>query len=211
MMTSKPPSTLDGKTLHNAVAELCSLDDDLAQVVEMYGPPPLWDREAGFPTLIHIILEQQVSLASARAAFIKLQDASGKVTPERFRQFSDAELKSIGFSRQKTRYGRELSHAIINGELDLGAFHTLSDAEVRQQLTKIKGIGMWTADIYLLMGLLRADIWPRGDLALAKGLQKLKNLPELPSTEHQIEIARGWAPWRSAAARIVWHYYLSES
>jgi DNA-3-methyladenine glycosylase II len=211
MTTPTPPSTLDEKTLLKAVAELCKMDPDLAQVVERYGAPPLWDREPGFPTLIHIILEQQVSLASARAAFIKLVEASGKITPERFRQFSYAELKSIGFSRQKTRYSRELSHAITCGDLDLYSFDTQTDTEVRQQLIEIKGIGRWTADIYLLMGLLRPDIWPSGDLALAKGVQRLKSLPDLPSTDLQDKIAQGWAPWRSVAARIVWHYYLSET
>jgi DNA-3-methyladenine glycosylase II len=204
------PRTLSQNSLAEGLSFLSQVDSHLAQVISDFGNPPMWSRQPGFPTLIHIILEQQVSLASAKAAFTKLEQASGEITPQRFLKFTDSELKSFGFSRQKTKYGRELSNAILSGQLDLDKLEQLDDKTVRQELIKIKGIGPWTAEIYLLMALLRPDIWPTGDLALAKALQNLKNLPETPPAEQQLEIAESWKPWRAVAARIVWHYYLSQ-
>jgi DNA-3-methyladenine glycosylase II len=203
------PRTLNHKSLAQGVSYLCNVDPDLARVVSNLGHPPLWAREPGFATLLQIILEQQVSLASARAAYQKLVKASGQVTPERFLTFTDAELKQFGFSRQKTEYGRVLSEAIVNGRLDLDRLYDLEDGEVRQKLIQLKGIGPWTADIYLLMALLRPDIWPSGDLALISSVQQIKDLPEKP-TAHQInQLTEKWKPWRSVAARIAWYDYLN--
>lgn len=203
------PLKLDLKSLHEGVSYLCKKDPDLAEVISDLGNPPMWSREPGFPTLIHIILEQQVSLASAKAAFTKLEEASGELTPERFLAFTDIDLRVFGFSRQKTKYGRELSKAILMGDLDLNKLDYLNDGSVRRELIKIKGIGPWTADIYLLMALLRPDIWPLGDLALEKAVQKIKNLSEKPTPESLNEITERWKPWRAVAARIAWHYYLN--
>jgi DNA-3-methyladenine glycosylase II len=210
MMKETSPRTLNDQTLLNSVAHLCERDVELQIIVEQFGNPPLWAREPGFPTLIHIILEQQVSLASAKAAFTKLEKSAGKLTPERFLEFSDQELRGFGFSRQKTRYGRALSKAIIHGDLDLQRLTNLDDDGVRNTLTQINGIGPWTADIYLLMALLRPDIWPVGDLALVKAVQKIKKLSKKPTSEEWIEIAEIWKPYRAVAARILWHFYLSE-
>jgi len=201
--------TLNQDSLKEGVTYLCEVDPDLARVISDLGNPPLWSREPGFPTLIHIILEQQVSLASARATFDKLVRGSGQLTPEHFLGYTDSNLKEFGFSRQKTRYGRELSKAIINKQLDLDGLQRLDDSSARDELIRIKGIGPWTADIYLLMALLRPDIWPPGDLALIKAVVKIKNLPETPTPEELHEIAEVWKPWRAVAARIAWHYYLS--
>jgi DNA-3-methyladenine glycosylase II len=201
--------TLNHKSLTEGVSYLCTIDLDLARIVSDLGHPPLWAREPGFSTLLQIILEQQVSLASARATFLKLEKASGQITPEGFLSFTDAELKQFGFSRQKTKYGRLLSQAIIAGELDLVGLSDLEDAEVHRELIQLKGIGPWTADIYLLMALLRPDIWPKGDLALVSAVQKIKNLQENPTADQINQIAEQWKPWRSVAARIAWHYYLS--
>ena len=150
-----------------------------------------------------------MSLASAKATFDKLNNAVNQLTPQRFLQFNDAELKSFGFSRQKTRYGRILSESILSGTLDLDALGTLDDKSVHRELTKLTGIGTWTANIYLLMALRRPDIYPTGDIALAKAMQAIKNLAARPSNEEQLAIAEAWKPWRSVAARILWHYYLS--
>jgi DNA-3-methyladenine glycosylase II len=210
MATHSPKKKLDQDSLEQGIAFLCKKDPDLARIIKAFGNPPMWARQPGFPTLIHIILEQQVSLPSAKAAFTKLEQASGEISSQRFLQFTDSELKSFGFSRQKTRYGRELSTAIISGQLDLNGLECLDDSTVRNKLIEIKGIGPWTADIYLLMALLRPDIWPTGDLALAKSLQNLNNLPETPNSEIQLEVAEKWKPWRAVAARIVWHYYLNK-
>lgn len=169
----------------------------------------MWARTPGFPTLVYIILEQQVSLASARAAFTKLELASDEITPETFLRFGDEELKAIGFSRQKAGYCRGLARAVLDGELDLPALEGLPDEQVRAALTAVKGIGPWTANIYLLMVLLRPDIWPAGDLALAVAYQKIKQLPARPGTQELEAIAERWRPWRAVAARLLWHEYLN--
>lgn len=202
-------TSLNEKSLVEGVAYLCDIDPDLQKIVAQFGNPPLWDREPGFPTLIHIILEQQVSLASAMAAFTKMEKAAEVLTPDRFLAFTDIELREFGFSRQKTRYGRILSEAIISGELDLAGLQNLDDTAAHNALIQIKGIGPWTADIYLLMALLRPDIWPVGDLALVKAAQKIKQLSEKNTPEQWTEIANPWRPHRAVAARILWHYYLS--
>jgi len=197
-------------TLAHGLNVLCDRDPDLAQIHTRLGPPPMWAREPGFPTLIHIILEQQVSLASAQAAYDRLLAAAAPLTPARFLEFDDPTLKAIGFSRQKTGYGRELARAILDGRLDLGGLETSDDASARSQLIQIKGIGPWTADIYLLMALRRPDVWPSGDLALANAAQRVKRLASRPTPEELDSLGADWRPWRAVAARLLWHYYLSD-
>ncbi|HLL14721.1 MAG TPA: hypothetical protein VK388_06635 [Pyrinomonadaceae bacterium] len=184
-------------------------DRDLALVFAEFGTPPEWFREPGFPTLVHIILEQQVSLASARAAFARLLAVASPLTPVRFLALDDAELRGAGFSRQKTLYGRHLARAVADGELNLGALGEMDDAEVKAELTKVKGIGAWTADIYLLMSLGRPDAWPAGDLALAVAMQEVKRLPARPAPVELAAIAEAWRPWRAVGARLLWNYYLN--
>lgn len=200
---------LDEEMLRRAAAELAERDPDFARTFERLGPPPLWDREPGFPTLVHIILEQQVSLASARAAFDKLQAAVAPLEPAAFLTLDDAVLKAIGFSGQKGRYCRELAKAVLDGSLDLDRLPSLSDDDVHAHLTRVVGIGRWTADIYLLMALGRPDIWPRGDLALHRGLRDLKDLGHAPSADEFEASGEAWRPWRSVAARMLWHHYLN--
>lgn len=202
--------SLDKGALQDAAAELGGRDVRLARILDAYGPPPLWAREPGFPTLLHIILEQQVSLASAKAAYDKLLLIASPLTPERFLALDDVTLKGAGFSRQKARYGRELAAAVRSGELDLGGLDTLEDDAVRRQLMAVKGIGRWTADIYLLMALRRPDVWPRGDLALAAAARRAFGLPAVPGDGELEELADAWRPWRAVAARLLWHAYLSE-
>ena len=158
---------------------------------------------------MHIILEQQVSLASARAAYEKLLAAASPLTPARLLEFTDAELKTIGFSRQKTAYCRGLAQALLKRDLDLEALAQLPDTQVRANLMACKGIGPWTADIYLLMVLRRPDIWPVGDLALASAVQQVKGLADRPDSQRMLEIAEPWRPHRAVAARLLWHFYLS--
>lgn len=192
-----------------AVHELAARDPDLADIVARYGPPPLWDREPGFPTLLHIILEQQVSLASARAAFDRLRAAADPLTPERFLALSDDELLTIGFSRQKARYGRALAAAIETGTLDLDLLDGLEDKAVHDALQALPGIGPWTSTIYLLMVLLRPDLWPAGDIALAAAVGEVKGLGRRPVASEMEALGEAWRPWRSVAARLLWHDYLS--
>jgi DNA-3-methyladenine glycosylase II len=201
---------LNKKSLIKAIEYLEVRDRHLKLVVSKFGPPPLWEREEGFKTLIYIILEQQVSLASAKAAYDKLLKKIGSITSVNFLKLSDVELKLIGFSRQKTSYGRNLADAIITERLNLTELSDLDDAQAKEQLMNIKGIGPWTADIYLLMALGRPDIWPNGDIALASAVQKLKGIASRPSFEELNSMSLKWKPWRAVAARILWHYYLSE-
>ena len=201
---------LSNRALLKGVRELANRDGDLARIVSTFGPPPLWEREQGFHTLIHIILEQQVSLASAKAAYTRLQEAANPLTPKNFLRLTDEELKQLGFSRQKTSYGRELANAILNGDLYLSGLGKLDDEEAREHLMKVKGIGPWTADIYILMALGRSDIWPQGDLALKVALQRVKGWLKRPTSEEARKLSEDWRPWRAVAARLLWHFYLSE-
>jgi len=202
---------LNSETLEQGVAFLCTVDAQLEWIQRNLGSPPLWAREPGFPTLVLIILEQQVSLASARAAYKRLQDATQRITPQTFLLLNDDELLQIGFSRQKMGYCRGLANSIMEGEFDLRQLDILDDATARATLMKVRGIGPWTADIYLLMALLRPDTWPAGDLALATAVQVVKRLPTKPGAEEMDRIAAPWRPWRAVAARLLWHYYLSLS
>jgi DNA-3-methyladenine glycosylase II len=201
--------SLCARSLAEGVASLIRVDGDFARVVSTFGPPPMWGREPGFPTLVRIILEQQVSLASARAAFDNLVTAVRTVAPGTFIKLTDRRLKKIGFSRQKAGYCRGLAEAILKEEFDLNAVSGMDDAAARSTLMRLKGIGPWTADIYLLMALRRPDIWPSGDVALATSLREVKGLSYRPDGEEWERIALPWRPWRAIAARLLWHNYLS--
>jgi len=203
-----PP--LDENVFAAAVNDLTARDTDLAEVVSTHGRPPLWVREPGFPTLVYIILEQQVSLASARAAFERLKAAVNPLTPKRFLKLTDAELLRIGFSRQKTLYTRLLAESLARRYFDLRDLHELHDDAARNMLITFKGIGRWTADIYLLSALRRPDIWPTGDLALAAAVQEVKRLRNRPSPERLEKLSHPWRPYRAVAARLFWHAYLSK-
>jgi DNA-3-methyladenine glycosylase II len=200
---------LDEQAFKRGLRFLSKRDPALAEIISTLGPPPLWVRPAGFPTLIHIILEQQISLASARAAMNRLRAAVSPLTPRGFLELDDTALKTVGFSRQKTAYGRYLAQAILDGTLNLEALHRMDDSAARLELLKIKGIGAWTSDIYLLMALRRPDVWPRGDLALAMAVQRVKRLSSRPTPAELEDLSRDWQPWRAVAARLLWHYYLS--
>ena len=207
--TSDVHQSLTGVSLAVAVEELAVRDPDLAGIVARHGLPPLWDREPGFATLLHIILEQQVSLASARAAFDRLRVAAEPLTPVRFLEVTDAELLAIGFSRQKARYGRALAEAMRSGALDLDGLHVLDDEAVHETLQRVPGIGPWTSTIYLLMVLLRPDLWPAGDIALAESVGEVKGIGRRPDATEMAELGEAWRPWRSVAARLLWHDYLA--
>jgi len=203
------PISLTQKTLASVVEELAQRDADLARIYAQFGVPPMWERKPGFATLIHMILEQQVSLASAQAAFDKLCALVDPLTPETFLLLDDETLRGAGFSRQKTSYGRFLAEAILDGSLDLNALVTLPDEEASAELCKLKGIGPWTADIYLLMVLRRPDRWPIGDRALVVAAREVKGLAADPTPDEMTELGEAWRPYRSVAARLLWNYYLN--
>ena len=195
--------------MSRGLAHLAAVDADLARVLEEHGRPPMWEREQGFGTLVLTILEQQVSLASARAAYDRLLAYASPLTPESFLALDDATLRRAGFSRQKTAYVRHLAQLITEGEFDLSALARVSDEEARAQLLRVKGIGPWTAEIYLLRALMRVDAWPAGDLALMVAAQQVKGLPSRPTTNELEELSLAWKPWRAVAARLLWHHYLN--
>jgi DNA-3-methyladenine glycosylase II len=199
---------LNEEAFSQGVRLLIERDEHLANVVNTYGQPPLWAREPGFPTLVYIILEQQVSLASAKAAFDRLQAAVKPLTPKGFLKLNDGELLRIGFSRQKTLYTRLLAESLARRHFDLRYLHDLSDDSAHKMLVAFKGIGRWTADIYLLSALRRPDIWPIGDLALATAVREVKGLRKRPSPEKLEALSAPWRPWRAVAARLFWHAYL---
>jgi DNA-3-methyladenine glycosylase II len=200
---------LNNQKLLKAVKILSKKDKDLAAIYEVDGVPPLWARRPGFTTLIRIILEQQVSLASGKAVYKKLEKNITPFTPIRFKELGIAYLRSLGVTRQKSSYCINLAAAIINDNLDLKSLNKLNDDDAKEILTWIKGIGSWTADIYLLMALRRTDIWPSGDIALASSMKKIKRLRSDPTNEKQIKIAEKWRPYKSVAARMLWQHYLN--
>ncbi len=207
--SAAPLIALTPETYAHHIAALCNQDPDLAAVVDRFGPPPFWTREPGFVTLVHIILEQQVSLASAQAALDRLKVEADPLIPQSLLALDDETLRRVGFSRQKTRYARLLAEAILTGGLDVDGLAALPDAEAQSALTALKGIGPWTADVYLLMALRRADMWPIGDRALVVAAREVKGLDHDPSATEMSEIGEAWRPVRAVAARILWHHYLS--
>lgn len=207
VITVPPP--LNESRLLAAVDDLAAADPALGAVVERFGPPPLWAREPGFPTLVHLILEQQVSLASAQAAFDRLRVATDPLTPRTLLRLDDAQLLAVGFSRQKARYARALATAVDDGSLDIEGLAGLDDDEVDAALTALPGIGPWTSTIYRLMVLLRPDAWPVHDIALAQALAELRGLGTRPDAAAMLGLAEAWRPLRAVAARILWHHYLS--
>lgn len=204
--------SLNEDLLAHGVRFLARRDSDLAAVVAKWGAPPLWPREPGFPTLVYLILEQQVSLASAKAAYERLlARIKSSLIPERLLALDSRTLKKIGFSRQKAGYCRLLADSVLKGRLDLASIAAMDDDSARAALTRIKGIGPWTADVYLLMALKRPDVWPVGDLALQKAARRVKRLRKHPSPARLEKIGEAWRPWRAVAARLLWHDYLSRA
>lgn len=199
---------LDDATLRTAVAHLARADPGLAEIVDKHGPPPLWPREPGLATLIRIILEQQVSLASGAAMYRRLEEHVSKVTPQSILDSGESGLRGICITRQKASYCIALAESIVYGTLDLAGVAKTSDAEASAELQRVKGIGAWTADCYLLMALRRPDVWPKGDIALLTSVQRLRGLTSRPSPDEAAEVAKQWSPWRAVAARILWHGYL---
>ena len=200
---------LTSKTFNDAVSTLAGRDADLGAIVSRFGPPKMWRRNGGYATLVLLILEQQVSLSSAQAACRRLTAAAGTLTPEGVGELSDEEFRAAGVSRQKTRYIRHLGDSVLDRSLRIDRLGRKADDDVRGELTRIKGIGPWTADVYLLTCLMRPDVWPVGDIALQAAAQDIKGLEARPGPDELIGIGEAWRPWRIVAARILWHHYLN--
>ena len=202
-------SVLNDQTLAAAIAELAKRDPHLAAVVARHGAPPLWERPPGLATLVQIILEQQVSVASAAATFERLIAASGGGSAERLATLDDSAYRAVGVSRQKARYIRLLAQAVVDGSFDPAALAAMDDDAARAALMRLTGIGRWTADIYLLMALSRADVWPSGDLAVVIAARELKRLRAQPNPRRLERLGEAWRPWRAVATRILWQHYLN--
>ncbi len=203
------PTQLTEQSLARAAKTLAGQDPDLAAILERLGTPPLWARPAGFATLVKIILEQQVSLASAASLFGRLKQNTTPFTPARVLELGETHLKSLGLTRQKTSYCIHLAEALRDKRLRLSRLPLMTDEEVKAALMGIKGLGSWSADVYLLMVLRRPDIWPAGDLALATAALNVKRLQQRPTPEALTKLAEPWRPVRSVAARMLWQHYLA--
>jgi DNA-3-methyladenine glycosylase II len=194
---------------HAICDKLAAGDHDLALIIQNHGYPPLWSRPNSFETLVHIILEQQVSLASALSALNKLRERVQQITPARVLLLTDEEFRACYVSRQKTTYIKYLAEAIINGQINLAEMEQMPDDIIRTKLTALKGIGNWTTDVYLMFVLQHADVFPIGDLAAVNALKRVKNLPKDTTKEELLVLTEQWKPYRTVAAMLLWHYYLA--
>jgi len=201
---------LDEAGLARAVRALARDEPRFAHVVQRHGPPPLWPREPGFETLALLMLEQQVSLAQARAMYARIANATGSVTPANVATLGEAGLRALGVTRQKSAYLTALATQLEQKALDLDAVALLPDVDAAAALDALHGVGPWTAQCYLLFALRRSDVFPTADLALLETVRQLWKLRARPSPEALARRARAWSPHSAAAARLLWHHYLSE-
>ncbi|MEM7284051.1 MAG: DNA-3-methyladenine glycosylase 2 family protein [Pseudomonadota bacterium] len=202
---------LDQSGLRAAVCALKQRDTQLAVIADQYGPPPMWRRPQTLATLVQVVLEQQVSLKSAKAIFERVKTQLGSITPLGLQRLGEGGLRHLGVTRQKSRYIVGLADEIATGKLSLNRLRFRTDSEVRDELTALVGIGEWTANVYLLMALRRPDIWPRGDLALLIATGEVCLNGNRPAPEYAEEYAARWSPYRSVAARMLWHWYLNQT
>ena len=204
------PKLRDGLKNHimqKAFDYLLEKDTIFKSIIEKYGIPPIPKRPQGFETLVLLILEQQVSIDSAKATFLKIKTSLKTLAPEILLDVSDADFRNLGVSRQKTSYIKALATALLNKELDLESLPAKTAQEVREELIKIKGIGNWTIDIYLMFCLQAPDVLPLGDIAV---VNTLKELLDIHDKELMYAHAQQWSPYRSYATYLLWHHYLKK-
>ena len=201
-------SPLDSiSNMENAIQYLLEKEAIFKIIIEKYGLPTIPNRPQGFETLVLLILEQQVSIDSAKATFLKLKAKHPNINPESLLTFSDEDFRNIGVSRQKTSYIKALSHSITNNQIDLESLATKSAEQVREELIKIKGIGHWTIDIYLMFSLQAPDVIPLGDIAVFNTIKELLDIHN--KQEMEVYVSK-WSPHKSVATYLLWHYYLSK-
>ncbi len=202
-----PTVTLNETTLAEGLQALGRMDPDIARVLDETGPPPLRSREPGFEALLGAIVSQQISKAAARTVWDRLASAAAPLCPETILALDADALRAAGLGRQKADYVRCLAEAVITGAVDLEGLASLPDQAVVERLIAVRGIGRWSAEVYLLSALGRPDAFPADDLALMIGAQRLKRLDDRPNRTALTEIAEAWRPWRGPAALLLWHYY----
>jgi DNA-3-methyladenine glycosylase II len=204
--SARKPVVLDAANLGKAMRHLARADPDFARAIEQVGHPELRVVPSGFGGLMRSIVGQQVSVHAARSIWLRLEAAAPSMTPEEFLELTDDQLRAVGLSKAKMKYGRSLAADIVADRIRFDALHELDDAAAVAMLTQAKGIGPWTAEIYLMFAHGRPDIMPGLDLGLVVAAQHLKRLRTRPSPERLLKIAEQWRPWRSAAALLLWHY-----
>ncbi|CAN5652801.1 DNA-3-methyladenine glycosylase [soil metagenome] len=197
---------LDAANLKKAMRHLAKVDPDFARVLSEVGHPELREVPRGFGGLMRSIVGQQVSVHAARSIWLRLEAAVPSMEPAEFLAMSDEQLRAVGLSGAKVKYGRSLAADIVDGKIDFDALHELEDTAAIAMLTQAKGIGPWTAEIYLMFAHGRPDIMPGLDLGLVVAAQHLKKLRKRPDAKRLLKIAEAWRPWRSAAALLLWHY-----
>lgn len=200
-------AVLPDESLRPALEALAERDRDIAAAYAACGLPPVRSAPKGFAGLIHTIVGQQVSAAAARAILTRLEAAVRPMTPQALLKLDDEALRRVGLSRPKVRYCRSLAEDLASGRLDLAEVHALDDAAAIARITRVKGLGRWSAECYLLFALERPDVWPADDLAVQAAVQRLKGLEARPTAKVMDRLAEPWRPYRSAAARFLWHYY----
>ena len=193
-------------TFRDGVRELARRDPDMARLFKAAALPDLRSRSTGYGTIMKIISGQQVSTAAARAINGRMEAVANPMTPEVFTKLSDNDLRAIGFSRQKMSYGRAIAAAVLAGEFSFRRVARMEDEAAISEMIKLRGVGRWTAEVYLLFALRRPDIWPVDDLGIVIGMQGLKGLKDRPDNNAMIEYGEAWRPLRSVAARMLWHY-----
>jgi len=201
--------SLSTGSLQIAVKHLCKNDSLMNELVSEFGAPPLWQRTQSFETLIHIILEQKVSLQSAKAVMQRVSSLCPSMSPASFLTIPESALLAAGVSNRKVSYCRSIAEALNTGELNLAGLRRQSDEEVIESLIGIRGIGPWTAGVYLLMAMRRVDAWASGDRALVLSYAQSAGKIDIPSYAEFDEIGLSWAPYRGVACRVLWHAYLS--
>ncbi|NND92186.1 MAG: DNA-3-methyladenine glycosylase 2 family protein [Granulosicoccus sp.] len=195
-------------TLVQAVVTLARQDPMLANTLEEFGMPPMWQRRQNFHTLVHVVLEQKVSLGSAQAVMNRVLALCPGMQPVDFLGIRDSSLRQAGISERKLSYCRSIAQAITGDELNFSRLRRCPDTQVMEQLTAVRGIGPWTAGVYLMMALRRPDAWASGDRALAVSLAECDSLDSIPDYAQLDARAEHWRPFRGAAARLLWHAYL---
>ncbi len=193
--------------MKQAIEYLIEKEPVFKTIIEKYGAPTIPKRPQGFETLVLLILEQQVSIDSAKATFFKLKAKEMDFKPKSLLLLADQEYRNLGVSRQKTSYIKALSHSIINNDIDLDSLATKSSQQVRDELIQIKGIGNWTIDVYLMFSLQSPDIIPLGDIAVINTIKELFAIHD--KQEMEIYVAK-WSPFKSVATFLLWHHYLNK-
>lgn len=195
------------ESLRPALEVIAHRDADFAAAYEICGLPPVRDGRPGFAGLLSIICAQQVSVHATRAIMGRIRKTIRPLTAKNYISFDDGALRAMGLSGQKVKYSRCLAEDMLSKRLDLKSLQGMDDEEAITHITRVKGLGEWSAHMYLMFALGRSDIWPVGDLAVCVAAQKLKRWRKRPTPERMLKLGKALAPHRTAAARFLWHYY----